>query len=576
VENPVWGPGTPARLFAVREEWVALQVVVEAGEAPLEAVTVTLEPPTSTDGACVAHVDRFVEHFLAVRRASGGRTRHESLGWEDGAGPPSGAWVGPVPDALIPVERAPWWSPYPMRVEPRTNGIVWIDLFVPRGQAAGTYRSAIAVLVSGRPLASIPVELEVADATLPDPTSNAMVFYDPSELERRIGLGAERALCQLLHAHRIAPLHDATSPADVARQRDALDGSLYTGDSGYVGPGAGQGDGVLAVGAYGSLGDPDAAKLARVEAVADAVEDAKLLGQTGLFVYADDERCRSARGAAWRRLLNGATSGSARRVRVAWTCSDDPAEQPVDVAMLLARYDTGRARRARERGKEAWVYNGVLPRTGTFLLDADAVSPRANGWLSALYAVPRWFYWESTYWYGRHGTAPIDPFVEPESMHNDEGDWANGDGVLVYPGRQEDVFREHSLGLDGVVPSIRLKNWRRGLQDAGYFELARRKDAAGAESVARSLLPAAFDEVAGSGRPATWSPRGAPFFEARRALLAIALGMPVPLGAPRAGATAPAGAHRIGRRAYAAGGGLVAVLAAAYALSRIRPSARRR
>jgi hypothetical protein len=42
VNNPVWRPGEPARLFAMRNESVALQVVVETGDAELEGVTVEL------------------------------------------------------------------------------------------------------------------------------------------------------------------------------------------------------------------------------------------------------------------------------------------------------------------------------------------------------------------------------------------------------------------------------------------------------------------------------------------------------------------------------------------------------
>jgi hypothetical protein len=607
-DNPVWRPGAPVRLLAVRDEWVAFQVVVEAGDAPVEAATVELGPlarrrdtadrnhaydldsadrnhaydlDPAADGnaggaGALTHIDRFVEHFVIVRRPSGGRTPGESLGWEAGAAPPHAAWVGPVPDALIPVEHAPPWAPYPLQVEPRSNAVVWIDLFVPPAQPPGLYRGALAVRAAGGPLASIPVELEVADATLPERMPGATAFYDPDELARRVGPAAERELWKLMHAHRVAPLHDATSVDDVARQRDALDGSLYTAAGGYVGPAVAVGDGVLSLGAYGAFGDADPTKLARVEAVADAAAAAQAQRGADVFLYADDERCESDRAAVWRRWLDRSLDANARRVRVGWTCSSDPSEQPADVVMLLARYDRAQVERARERGKEVWVYNGVLPRSGTFLLDADAVSPRVNGWLAALDRIPHWFYWESTFWYGVHGATPMDPFVEPESMHNADGDWANGDGVLVYPGRQLDLPGARSLGWDGVVPSIRLKNWRRGLQDGGYLELARRRDAARADATARWLLPAAFDDAARSGRSPSWSSRGARFFEARRALLAIALAEPVAPLPPRPDAR-PAPRPVVSRRLFrlAIAGGAAILLAAAWTLARLRRRAGR-
>jgi hypothetical protein len=522
--NPVWRPGEPVRLFALRNEVLGLQVVIEADAEPLSGVTVDVGL-SSASGAVMAHVDRFVEHYVRVRRTSGGRNPRESLGWEPGAGPAAGAWVGAVPDALIPVDLAPRWAAYPLFVEARTRGVVWVDVGVPRDQPPGGYAGAIVVSVERAAVTSIPVELTVGDLALPEPATEAMVFYDREELERRVGPDAEASLWQLFHAHRISPMHDARSPEDVVRQRDALSGALYRPERGYTGPGAGAGDGVLAIGAYGSLGTPDASKLARVEAIVDAAAEAGVLEQTDAFVYADDERCASPRGAAWHDLLRGSTDASLRRVRVAWTCNDDPSRQPVDVPILLAHYDRAGAERARSRGKDVWVYNGVLPRTGTFLLDDDAISPRVNGWLAAMFGVRRWFYWESTYWYGAHGRSPIDPFVEPETLINNDGDWANGDGVLVYPGTQRDAFGEHSIGYPGVFPSIRLKNWRRGLQDGAYLELARSRDRRRADAVARDIIPAAFDD-ARRGHPASWSSRGTTFFEARRALMAIALGEP--------------------------------------------------
>jgi len=585
-ENPVWHPGGPVRLFAMRNESVALQVVVEAGPTPIDAATVDLARLSGPEGAAIieeggadrthqgAAIERFVEHFIVVRRASGGRTPGESLGWERGAGPPPQAWVGPVPDALIPVEFASSSNEYPMRIQPNANGIVWIDLNVRAEQPPGPYRGHIEVYDGARALAEIPVELEVVDARLPDRTAATMLYYDRDELAKRAGPGAETHLWTLLHAHRIAPLHDATSPENVRRQIDALYGTLYTRERGYEGPGAGMGDGVLSVGAYGALGPPDDRAIARASAVADAIADANLFDGNDVFLYAADEQCASPWGGGWRSRLRASGNANARLLRVGWTCSDDPASQPVDIAIVQAAFELGQVRAAYGRGKSVWVYNGVLPRTGTFLLDADAVSPRVNGWLSAMYGVPRWFYWESVHWYGQRGTEPLDPFVEPETLRNRDGDWANGDGLLVYPGEQLDRFQEHSFGFEGVFPSIRLKNWRRGIEDAGYVELARARDPARADAVTHSLIPRAFADAAGE-RPPSWSARGASFFEARRSLLAIALGhFP---GPETPGARAPEGERdRERRRVRNFGGMAVTLVAAAFGLFRLRRWSRRR
>jgi MYXO-CTERM domain-containing protein len=538
-QNPVWKPGEMAHLFAMRSESVALQVVIEGDDAPLEGVTVDLKALYGPGGAVIGDegfhatlvgrpIERFVEHFVNVERASGGRAKGESLGWERGSGPEPGAWVGPVPDALIPVESAPTWEPYPMALAPRTNGVVWIDINVPFDQKPGVYDGEVLVHAGDRRLATIPLELEVVDATLPDRPVATALYSDLDELTKRVGRNVDHDLWRLLHAHRIAPMHDVTTPEAVDRHAPALTGEIYTRVNNYVGPASGRGDGLLVLGAYGELGDPDDAALARVEQVIARVSRYKLLGGTEVVLYAADEDCASPRAVKWRALLHGSSDPDVRRVRVGWTCSTDPAAQPVDVPMLHASFPPSQVKAARALGKEPWVYNGVLPHTGTFLLDADAVSPRANGWIAEMFHVPRWFYWESTHWDEDHGQTQIDPYAQAETFHNDDGDWANGDGVLVYPGSQHEAFRAHSAATDGVFPSIRLKNWRRGIEDAGYLQMARVHDEGRADAVARWLVPAAFDE-ARSGEGPSWGVRGDAFFQARRALLGIIRGESVVL-----------------------------------------------
>jgi hypothetical protein len=584
-DNPVWKPGDTVRLFAMRNESVALQVVVEADAVRpegLSGVTVDLDaldgtgdaagarlvnPPGTANARPIASpIERFVEHFVEVRRPSGSPgNAADSEGWEAGAGPDAKAWVGPVPDALIPVDSAPSWAAYPMHVAPGRNGVVWIDLNVPREQAAGLYRGAIRVRAGAEVLANIPVELEVVDPILPDRTVAVAAGYDAPALIRELSSAGELQFWQLLHAHRIAPLHDAVMDVDVSRQREALDGSLYTAARRYAGPAPGMGDGVLAIGAGGAFGSPDERSLTQIEAIADAASTLHLFGGSDVFLYAGDEACGSAWGPGWRKLLRESADESARRVRVGWTCTLDPSEQPVDVPMLRAAWDHASVRAARAQGKTPWVYGGVLPRTGTFLLDADAVSPRVNGWLAAMAGIPRWVLPQIAAWTGARDERPQDPFADPETAApGPSGGWSNGGGVLVYPGTPWNEQRDHTVGITGVVPSIRLKNWRRGIEDAGYLQLARDRDPGRADAIAHWLVPSAFGDAQG-GRPASWSPRGRAFFQARKALLAVILGRaPValaPAPAPVSARTVlPASSDAGHSAAGAAGGGVLLVL----------------
>jgi hypothetical protein len=81
------------------------------------------------------------------------------------------------------------------------------------------------------------------------------------------------------------------------------------------------------------------------------------------------------------------------------------------------------------------------------------------------------------------------------------------------------MFATHSIGTDTMITSIRLKNLRRGIQDAGYMDLARAVNAAQTEAIVRKVIPKALAETS-SGQP-SWGERGKPFYDARIELLAL-------------------------------------------------------
>ncbi len=534
--NPIWTPGQPIRIFSTKNESVAFQIVVTADEAALDGVTVELDVLATADGAKIQNapgaidptsyvgrpIERFVEHFVEIKRVSGGKIPGESLDWTKGSGPPAERWLGMVPDALVPVEVAPAWAPYPMKIAPRSNGIVWIDVTVPKTQVAGLYKGAVVVKAGATTIASLAVELDVVDVTLPDRPVRTMVYYDRLELDRRMrgGDAAEEQLWRLFHRHRLSPLHGAISTDDVTHRLGALDGSFYTAAHGYEGPAEAMGDGVLALGTYGVFRAPDASKLAIVEGIADLVAEKSLFATTDAFVYAIDEVCESPYGDEWKKLIASSRNANVKRIRVGATCSEDPTARSIDLPIVADTFDPSTVAAARAMGREVWVYNGREPFAGAFSIDVPAISPRVNGWLAGMYDVARWFQWEATFWYddNRGGKGPCDPFVTAETFHNQDDDYVMGGGVLVYPGKQVDVFAEHSIGMVGVVASIRMKGWRRGIEDAGYYQLAHAANAAKAEAIAMALVPRAFSAATAGDRPA-WSDGGKAFFDARKALL---------------------------------------------------------
>ena len=232
-------------------------------------------------------------------------------------------------------------------------------------------------------------------------------------------------------------------------------------------------------------------------------------------MYAIDEVCSSPRGAAWLEALGKVPA--ARGVRVGVTCGDDPRRQAADLVMMTSdRYAPSAVERALARGKRVWVYNGQRPYAGPMMLDVPAVDLRANGWIAARYGVERWFYWESTFWMdgnrgGRGGAHGFDPFTVAETFHNADGDHANGDGILLYPG-QQDAPGMRSDGVNAVYPSVRLKNLRRGAADAGYIALARAVHPEATRAIVERRVPRA---LASAKRETSWSASGTAWLEAR-------------------------------------------------------------
>ena len=275
-----------------------------------------------------------------------------------------------------------------------------------------------------------------------------------------------------------------------------------------------------------------------MEGVADVLGQNGLFATTEAFVYAQDETCGSSYGAGWKSLLAGSSDPNPGSVRVGWTCSAKPASQAVDIPIVFAgQFDPAAA--AAATGKEVWIYNGQRPQTDAFFTDTSAIAPRANMWIAVMAGIPRWFYWETTFWYddnsGGHGS--YDPFVTAETFHNGSGDYREGDGVLDdIPGQAgRHQLPKHSVGVDGVLPSVRLKNLRRGVEDAGYYALAHAATASRAEAIAAALLPSVLS-AARDGKPVSWTETGQAWFAAREALLAI-----IPQQAPSAAGGADAG-----------------------------------
>lgn len=478
------GPVTVG-LEVLRGEHASFQIVVEARDAD-ESVTIVPMPGK-------LEMDVFVEHFVDVaKRSRNEDPSRESLAFHPAAKPSDEAMLGLRPDALLPLDIAPAWA-YPVKLAPGERTAFFVDIFIPEDFAPGRHIAKLRV-DGADDSRMVSVRLQVREPVLPYRATSAFAYYERPTLEKRFVDAdvAEKQLVQMLHAHHLDVLCQVTEVDHAERIRGAYDGSWFTTEQGYRGPGQGEHASLAAIGTYGTLGEPSEAKVKVVRDIAARipreVED--------VFVYAIDETCDSPRGPRWRALLRD--HDLYPRVVVGHTCHLDPTKQDVDLVMIPGQtFDPDTAEAARKQGKRVWIYNGQLPFAGAPVIDVPLTSLALNGWIGASYDVGRWFYWETIFWNdgNRGGRGPTDVFANVETFHNADGDTSLYDGLLVFPGRTPASLGQHDLGFDGVVPSLRLKSLRRGLEDAGLLALAAQVDPKAADAIVRRAVAGALDEV---------------------------------------------------------------------------------
>ncbi len=129
-------------------------------------------------------------------------------------------------------------------------------------------------------------------------------------------------------------------------------------------------------------------------------------------------------------------------------------------AVLPVQYDENlpMINRARKKGDRIWFYTALAqdPYSPKWLLDVQPINYRiAQGFISQSLGIDGLLYWRVDDWTDR-------PWESVSQLYN-QGEWFAGEGILVYPGRD--------VGINGIVPSMRLKWIRDGIDDYDYIEL---------------------------------------------------------------------------------------------------------
>jgi hypothetical protein len=591
VVNHAW-TGDSVKITGARGEVLAFNLILEAGDGDVEGVGVELPFLIGPGGYRLDNADRtgdgvfdwrgreielFFVRYLQIRGLSSVAyadydERHvpERLrrpyrgegfgegGWQDRPGADK-----LFPDIAVPVE---WVGAFTVPAE--SNQSIWADVFVPYDAPAGTYTGELVVRERGAIRRRISVELGVLDFTLPArPALQTMVRLGYEELGLRY-VGEEDPLAtgpreeleqvrdrhfQMAHRHRIALVDEdpsaLPSPGDRPRRQwlSRLDGSLFLPSAGYEGPGAGESTGLYVIGNRGTAPWMREGR-ASVQAHADNWVLWMEANTTGVdhFLYLADETFNFAQleeRAAW---VRGSLGAGNRLPTFATIHATDAAADVPSLSRTASWFDVGiaddwRAAVENINGRplgSASFYNGNRPATGTFAIEDDGVALRVMAWTQYKHGARRWHVWDSTHYdnfqNGGHtnvyttaqtfGSSPRQDDVVGERAAN----YGNGHGVLFYPGTDL-VFPTESYGRKGPVASLRLKHWRRGLQDGDYLHLARVVDPGRVDEIVRENLPVSMWEygVDEPGDPTfvradiSWDTDPAAWHRARRQLAEI-------------------------------------------------------
>lgn len=487
-------------------------------------------------------------------------------------GTPYGGWKDrPGADKFFPDIAVPLELVGAFDIPARFNQSIWADIYVPRTAPPGDYAGTITITEQGRVRARIPVRLEVLNFTLPDATTSlTMVATGYEEIARRytgqsypaagssqddlVRRVADRQFL-LARRHRISLVDDNAGaepwPQDRPRPEwiPRLTGQLFSRENGYAGPGEGVASDLFVVGLYGAWqwwwGGAEREAMASHAAAWERWFRSNF-PDVERFIYLSDESEDYDQTEKWAGWLKPGTQEEPALPTFATANLVKSLDALPSLSIFASWIGVGdtpvweqAVRALRQTGRRLFLYNGLRPASGSFAIEDDGVALRELPWGQFKMRVDRWFFWEATYYANyQGGRGDTDVFVEAQTFGGAAEfdditgltgpNTSNGDGVLFYPGTDA-IFPQHSYELEGPIASLRLKHWRRGIQDVEYLALAEAIDRQATWAVIERMVPRVLWET-GVGDPSdptwvlapvSWSTNPDDWEYARRQLAAI-------------------------------------------------------
>ena len=482
-------------------------------------------------------VSQFLAHFHHVDRG----------GYSWGPDTDVLPWPADYPDALIPQVHAcsgqSLYSSIPETSAAQAQTLLWQDIYIPKILEPGLYTAKAVLKRADEVLAQVSIELTVWPVSLPDENSIDAIgeLYRTYRME---GVGETpdtpewRAMSncyqQMAHAHRSTFLErNPVMPSDEQQWRDyashygdMLDGELFSAERGYQGPGKD-----TAVSVWRTpWPQPYDMKLEGALPYADIrqyEEKAKQWAQLAeqnrwdssrWFAYVFDEvdgpehsdRNYLAMAHQQMALVQDAIDAGSgdQSIDLLWTSHSNPAEWRNDPTVDLrgkvrlwapnahAADPEFLAEQSLKRDR-TWFYHSGHPAVGAHVINASGIELRTWGVVAARYNIDGVLMWAVNL--GNDDKPFADPSYKPD-------DDRFGNGVLVYPGQQ--LPKIGFPAAKGAIPSIRLKSWRRGLQDFELVQLAAGQQPEATAQLLQAMVPQALADGVGQAawpdEPARW------------------------------------------------------------------------
>ncbi|MCH7719959.1 MAG: DUF4091 domain-containing protein [Planctomycetes bacterium] len=525
-------------------ETVSVHLALSAIDKPIDGITVELDPLASPHYVIPADAITLYRSLAVELEAY--------PGWHVRLIPPS-QHRGRIPDVLVPLDAAPLGPPW--SIAPDEPNTLWVDVHIPDNTRPGRYEATLSIGRSGNVLASIPVSLTVWPFKLPDHPDGALIApldhqaifrhhvtldgqpYDPLTLWGDGPLAAEldgllNKTMVMLQAHMLTPVLHRLRPIVKlgSGEQVRVDWTEYDRVAGpYLDGDAFENrvplfrwpipldDTFPMRRTVGEQSSPASSRMLQ-DYLADAAEHFASRGWLErCYVELPGTRTLTAAGhesaAYFGPIIKAADARLPRMVGrfpqdmapFGWEGFPyEPIGEYVDIWCPPAQYfDVQTMEREVDAGRERWFQADRPPFSGSVSIAAASPSQRSLAWQMYRYHAAAVMLPPINHWPGRG-----EPVSAQRCLSYDEN-------TLIYPGSV--------AGTSEPLPSVRLKQLRRGMQDLAYVRLLESLGGGHvAEVLAESLVPFAVSDAYGAhfsdGRAGGWERDPAVWSLARRIL----------------------------------------------------------